>query len=105
MRSLIDVVPFGLPAELPRPTAHGIKGVVPGVGTEDVVVLWTGGIWDWFDPLTAIEAAAALADEVPRFKLYFMGARHPNPDIPPMIMARRAEELPRERGVLNRTVF
>jgi len=105
LRSLIDVVPFGLPSEPPHPTAHGIKGVVPGIGTEDVVVLWTGGIWDWFDPLTAIEAAAALADEVPSLKLYFMGARHPNPDIPPMIMARRAEELARERGVLNRTVF
>jgi glycosyltransferase involved in cell wall biosynthesis len=105
LRSLIDVVPFGLPAEPPRPTAHGIKGVVPGVGAEDIVVLWTGGIWDWFDPLTAIEATAALAEEVPRLKLYFMGARHPNPEIPPMIMARRAEELARERGVLNRSVF
>jgi glycosyltransferase involved in cell wall biosynthesis len=105
LRSLIDVVPFGLPSEPPKPAGHGIKGVVPGIGTGDVVALWTGGIWDWFDPLTVIEAAAALVDEVPGLKLYFMGARHPNPDIPPMIMARRAEELARDRGVLNRNVF
>ncbi len=103
LRSLIDVVPFGLPSEAPRPTGHGIRGVVDGIGPDDVVAIWTGGIWDWFDPLTAIEAVASLPD-VP-VKLYFMGARHPNPNIPPMLMARRAEELARSRGVLNRTVF
>src|SRR5205823_7928814 len=79
LRSLIDVVAFGLPSEAPRPSGHAIKGVVPGIGPDDVVVLWTGGIWDWFDPLTAIEAVAGVAADLPRLKLYFMGARHPNP--------------------------
>jgi glycosyltransferase involved in cell wall biosynthesis len=105
LRSLIDVVPFGLPTEPSKPSALAIKGVVPGIDRGDVVMLWTGGIWDWFDPLTAIEAVAKIEDEVPTLKLYFMGGRHPNPAIPPMIMARRAEELARDRGLLNSRVF
>ena len=78
LRSLIDVVPFGLPAEPPRPSRSGIKGLVPGIAETDIVVLWWGGIWNWFDPVTAIEAMASLGSDVPGLKLYFTGVDHPN---------------------------
>jgi glycosyltransferase involved in cell wall biosynthesis len=105
LRRLIDVVPFGLPSEPPRPTQPAIKGVVPGIGRDDVVVLWGGGIWNWFDPLTAIRAVHALRAERPAVKLYFMGLRHPNPENPEMVMAQRAVALARELGVLGNQVF
>jgi glycosyltransferase involved in cell wall biosynthesis len=105
LRSLIDVVPFGVPSTPPRPTRSAIKGMVPGIEATDVVVLWSGGIWNWFDPLTAIEAVAALRDEAPALKLYFMGVEHPNPKNPRMAMARRARERAGELAVLNRSVF
>jgi glycosyltransferase involved in cell wall biosynthesis len=38
-------------------------------------------------------------------KLFFMGLRHPNPELPQMAMARRAVELATELGVLDRQVF
>ena len=38
-----------------------LKGVVPGIGEDDRVLLWPGGIWNWFDPLTVIDAVAELA--------------------------------------------
>lgn len=105
LRSLIDVVPFGLPAEPPRPAGHGIKGVVPGIGPSDFVLLWSGGIWNWFDPISVIEAVASLTKEMPRLKLYFMGVEHPNPLNPRMAMATEAVETARRLGVLNRSVF
>jgi hypothetical protein len=82
LRRLIDVVPFGLPSTPPRPSRSAIKGAVAGIAESDVVVLWSGGIWDWFDPLTAIEAVAKLAPQIPTLKLYFMGVEHPNPKNP-----------------------
>ncbi|HET9848311.1 MAG TPA: glycosyltransferase family 4 protein [Candidatus Dormibacteraeota bacterium] len=105
LRSLIDVVPFGLPATPPVQTRSAIKGAVAGIGADDVVVLWWGGIWNWFDPLTAIDAVARLTSEIPTLKLYMAGQQHPNPKNPRMVMARRANERAAELGLLNRSVF
>jgi len=105
LRRLIDVVSFGVSAEPPAPTRAAIRSEVQGIGRDDVVVLWGGGIWNWFDPLTAIRAVAALRSELPGLKLFFMGLRHPNPELPQMAMARQAVELAGQLGVLDRQVF
>jgi len=56
LASLISVVPFGIPDEAPVQTRHAIKGAVKGIGPDDKVILWGGGIYNWFDPLTLIRA-------------------------------------------------
>ena len=103
-RSLIDVVPFGIDPQLPRPE-RVLKGVVPGIGVDDRVLLWGGGIWNWFDPLTVIRAVAELAERRPDVRLYFLGTQHPNPEIEEMSMTGRAFELADELGVRDRLVF
>ena len=105
LRRLIDVVSFGVPTDPPRPTRGAIKDVVPGIGRDDVVVLWGGGIWNWFDPLTAIRAVHALRAQRPAVKLYFMGLHQANPQNPEMVMAQRALALARELGALDKQVF
>ena len=40
LRSLLDVVPFGLDAAPPVQKRHAIKGTVPGIGVDDKVILW-----------------------------------------------------------------
>lgn len=105
-RKLIDVVPFGLPAEpIKRIEGAGIKNSVPGIGSDDFVLLWGGGIWEWFDPLTIVEAVSRLSGEFPQLKLYFMGFKSPNPQVPLMEMAVRTKELARRLGVLDKNVF
>ena len=95
---LVEVVPFGLPADPPQaPATPVLRGVHPSVGTDDVVLLWAGGIYEWFDPLSLIRAVAALDDE--RVKLFFMGTTHPNPEVPEMAMGPRAVALADELGV------
>ena len=66
LRRLIDVVPFGLPETPPQHTRPVIKGIVPGIGQRDSVILWGGGLWPWLDPLTAIQAIADLFTGQPR---------------------------------------
>src|SRR5207302_8812156 len=104
LRRLIDVVPFGVPASRPQATGSAIRGDVPGIGPGDIVVLWGGGIWNWFDPLTAIRAVAAVTNEVRELRLYFMGLRHPNPELPEMDMAGGAVGLAQELGLGDRCV-
>jgi len=82
MRSLIAVVPFGISDAPPVHTRPALKGVLPGIGLDDKVILWGGGIYNWFDPLTLLRAVDGLRHRLPNVRLFFMGLRHPNPDSP-----------------------
>ncbi|WP_245867011.1 glycosyltransferase [Diaminobutyricimonas aerilata] len=105
LESLIAVVPFGISDEEPRKTAPAIKGVVPGIGIDDKVIVWGGGIYDWFDPGSLIRAVAHLAKRRPEVKLFFMGVRHPNPVVPEMPAVAAARSLAESLGVAGRNVF
>lgn len=104
-RKLIEIVPFGISGEPPQADKVVLKGVYPGIKSEDKVILWGGGIWNWFDPLTLISAMGEIAKQRDDIKLFFMGVKHPNPDIPQMDMCRKALALSEELGLTGRTVF
>ena len=114
LRSLIDVVPFGLPATPPDggmaergtgQTDRVLKGVVPGIGPADRVVLWGGSMLDWQDPQLLIRAVAALSRCRDDVRLFFVGTRHPNPQVPPMKVVEESIALAGELGVLDTHVF
>jgi len=105
LRALLDVVPFGLPAEPPQHNKQVMKGVVPGIAKDDFVLLWAGGIWQWLDPLSVIRAVSEAAGQNPRIKLVFMGAQDPNPHNRAMAMAQSARELTAQLGLINKSVF
>lgn len=105
LRRLIDQVPFGLPAAPPQHRRAVLKGVRPGIGPDDRLIYWGGGMWEWFDPLTAIRAVAEVAQVHPNVRLFFAGTRHSNPDVPPMRMAAAARALADELGLTDRLVF
>jgi glycosyltransferase involved in cell wall biosynthesis len=102
LRSVLDVVPFGVPAEPPRPTGAESPRARFGLGPEHELILWNGGIWNWLDAPTAVRAVAALAERRPGVRLVFMGLS----DAP---AGRRAAEATRrlaeELGVLGQLVF
>ncbi len=105
LRSLINVVPFGVPEAPPARTRPAIKGVIPGIGPDDKVLLWGGGIYNWFDPLTLLHAVDRLRRRRPDVRLFFLGLRHPNPDIPEMRMAVAARELSDRLGLTGTHAF
>jgi glycosyltransferase involved in cell wall biosynthesis len=105
LRKLIDVVPFGVQDQPPWRSGPGIKGRVDGIGSEDRLLLWGGGIWDWFDPLTIIGAVDRLKDSLPNLRLFFMGVKSPNPKVPLMPMVGKSKLLAQELGLINRHVF
>lgn len=105
LRHLIDVVPFGLPSSPPRHTRQALKGIWPGIGSGDKVVLWGGGLWQWLDPLTAIRAMARVRERRADVRLVFPGTRHPNTAVPDMPMLQATIRLAEELGLLNQCVF
>ena len=95
LRSVLDVVPFGVPAEPPQRSGTG-----PRRGDEELVV-WNGGIWNWLDAPTAIRAVAELAPRRPRLRLVFMGSAARSQAEPATAQARA---LAQELGLLGTAV-
>lgn len=105
LRSLIDVVPFGIPDDPPQGRGPGLRALFPGIGPDDPVLLWNGGIWNWLDPVTAIRGVAEAVRTRPDLRLVFLGTRLPRSDARPSRAAEAALEAATELGLLNRHVF
>lgn len=105
LRKLIDVVPFGLDARSPEHVRDAVKGVVPGIARDDKLLLWSGGLYNWFDPLTLIEAVAEVsARRGGGVHLFFQGTKHPHPGVPEMEVVAQSRALAEHLGVLGTAV-
>jgi glycosyltransferase involved in cell wall biosynthesis len=102
---LISVVPFGTPSAAPVHERNVLKGVRAGFGDDDKVLLWSGGVYNWFDPKTLIRAVAALDARRGGVRLFFQGTKHPHPGVPEMEVVADSRELAASLGVLDQSVF
>ncbi|MGI8683734.1 MAG: glycosyltransferase [Acidimicrobiales bacterium] len=103
--TLIGIVPFGVRDEVPVHNRNVLKGVVPGIGEDDEVILWGGGIYNWLDPVTLVRAIDKLRVRRPGVRLYFLGLRHPNPEVLEMRMAVETRDLADRLGLTGTHVF
>ena len=94
LQSLVAVVPFGVPEELPVPEQL-LPGRVPGEKR-----LLFGGLYDWYDPWPVLEAFAVI-DE-PDWRLYFI--RNPNPEATPQKLFREVEAWAKKRRLLGERI-
>jgi glycosyltransferase involved in cell wall biosynthesis len=108
LAGLLAVVPFG--TSVPDRAAVTDRGAVvgaavPGLTPEDLLVVWGGGIYPWFDTAVLLDAMAQLSATHPRVKLLFLGTRHPlRPDTDSAEVADlRARAA--AAGLLDRSVF
>lgn len=105
LNKLMAIVPFGLSSQNPQKTKDGFRKLF-NLKASDKLLIWGGGIWNWFDPLTLIAAIKILSMKRNDIKLVFMGLIHPNADvIPAMSMAFEAENLAQTFGLVNESVF
>ena len=72
---LVGVVPFGVPTEPPRPGPALLRGkVFPETAK---ILLWSGGLWDWLDPLTVLRSLALLREQDDAWRCAFIGTVRP----------------------------
>ncbi|TFC27311.1 glycosyltransferase [Cryobacterium sp. TMT1-3] len=103
--SLIAEAPFGIPSVDPVQRKPALRGVVPGISEGDKIIIWGGGIYNWFDPETLIRAVAHLTVRHPTIRLFFMGVKHPNPAVPEMEAVAAARVLSEQLGLTGKNVF
>src|SRR5262249_24859320 len=89
----------------PRRNGASLRDLLPEIAPDDLLLLWGGGIWDWFDPLTVIRAVGELSGTISNIRLVFMGTKAPNPQVPLMEMTVKAQELAETLGLLDKHVF
>ncbi|MCL5036444.1 MAG: glycosyltransferase [Chloroflexi bacterium] len=105
LEGFIDIMQFGFPEGEPVKKSAAAKGVIAGIEETDFLLLWAGGVWDWFDPFTLIRAVSEAVKENPRIKLLFMGCRAPEAEGGPALNLEKAVELSRELGLLDKNIF
>ncbi len=105
LSSLLLIVPFGISEEPPMASQPVFRGMTRGISSTDFLVLWGGGIWNWFDPLTLIRAAADLAEGLPNLRVLFPAPGSPSEQVLPMHMAIEARALSDSLGLTDRVVF
>jgi len=80
MKDRIIIIPFGLPEDKPvqheRPLAKRVKN------DGDFLLIWGGGIWNWFDTKVIIDGMKVIKGKRPDIKIFFMSAKHPHPAMP-----------------------
>jgi glycosyltransferase involved in cell wall biosynthesis len=104
MRRLIDVVPFGLAELQPCQGRAVLRGTHPGLVSEDKLILWTGGLWDWLDPFSLIRAVARIAQERSDVKLFVPRYPERRVAMPRWTTQERAIALCQELGVYGKSV-
>lgn len=105
IEQLVGLLPFGMQDKQPEKTRNALRNVLPNIDDRSFIMLWAGGIWDWFDPITAIKGMQKLAKTHPHAKLVFLGTTHPNKLVKKMSMTTRAINLANELGLINKNVF
>lgn len=102
---LISIAPFGLSSTPPTHERDVLKGILPGIGADDKLLLWSGGLYNWFDPKTLIRAVAKVSEKRKNVRLFFQGTKHPHPGVPEMRIVAESRALAAELDVLDTSVF
>lgn len=105
LRSLIGIVPFGLPDEDPVKERKVMKGVIEGIKEEDKLVIWWGGLWDWLDPKTLVKAMDLIREENSNVKCVIVGVKHPDPAFITHKIVKEVQDLSMELNLTGSNVF
>jgi len=102
---LIKIVPYGI--RMPITQQKSAKNVYAKYGIPDKakIIIWSGGVWDWLDPITLINAFENLQEKNDNVVLFFMGAEHPNNLDIKMSLTSQCKALSSEIGLLNKKIF
>ncbi len=102
---LLRLVPMGVEAA-PPVVASGpplLRGVIVPADAE--LLLWPGGIYRWFEAVTAIQALARLRIERPRAVMVFVGAENPLDPVASEVGVAEARGAARALGLMNAGVY
>lgn len=103
--NLIGYMPYGISEEIPMKNKNVIKGVIEGIYENDIVLIWAGGIWNWFDTESLIKAVNKIHQENNNVKLLFLGVPKDYLYNEKYRKVKETIELSDRLGATNKSVF
>lgn len=105
-RDLFLEIPFGVTDE-PFDDAYSKSSqkLPDNISEDDALILWAGGLWDWLDPQSIINAMPKILEHHPNAKLLFMGYKHPNKHVPVMDTAYECIALAKKLDLFDKSVI
>jgi glycosyltransferase involved in cell wall biosynthesis len=78
MHNLIEPAPHAIrPEPLPEAGQPAVRNVFAGITNTDKLLIWNGGIVQWYDPATLLRALALICEHRTDVKLVFVGGAYP----------------------------
>lgn len=105
---LFGHVPYGISDHPPVQTQSVLRGPKGPFTDSDTIVLWGGGLWNWFDPCSVIRAMHRISAERHDIKLLFLGGKRAEGETNGLNIAYGTQEaitLSQQLGLYNRSVF
>lgn len=105
LRSFIDVAPFGIRAINEKVLANlpgKLKGVVPGIEPDDLV-LFFGGVYDWYDPALLLDVLDEVFKKIPKLRVIF--SINPNQATTPQGKFREIQTFSKTKGWTGNHLF
>jgi glycosyltransferase involved in cell wall biosynthesis len=108
---LLKVAPLGIRSDPPVAGAPLLRGVWPGIGADDFIMIWNGTIVEWYDLDLLLRAVHRVSQHRPNIRLFFMGTEHPDSHGSKLLQGlgggttRKAIELARELGIYETNVL
>lgn len=102
---IIDIVPFGITNREPEISKKLLHTKINNYKEDDKIFIWGGGVWNWFDPITIIKAIYEISKTRDDVKLFFLGVKHPNPEVKETEVLNKSIVLSQELGIKDKFVF
>lgn len=99
---LISIIPFGIEKTPLKDNGKSVRNKY-GLGEEDTLLVWAGGIWEWMDPFTVVKALDLLKDK--NIKCLFMGTKRPGQEDDYAPNVKALIELSNKLELTNKVVF
>lgn len=105
LNNLIGYMPYGISESIPKNRTNVIKGVVNGIKETDTVLIWAGGIWNWFDTENLVKAMGKIHSENDKVKLLFLGVPKDYLKNEKYKKVRETINLSDKLGLTNKAIF
>jgi glycosyltransferase involved in cell wall biosynthesis len=99
-------IPFGVTDEPFDESYSKSSKELPGnISPDDDIILWAGGLWDWLEPQSVINAMPDILKNHPNAKLLFMGYKHPNKHVPVMDTAYQCIDMAKKLNLHDKSII
>lgn len=103
LRNMVEPAPFGLNSTPPKHKRDVYRKRLKNIEQDDFLLMWNGGVWNWNDGQTLIEAIKKLRKA--EIKLIFQGFKHPDKNQKLSVEAKKTLQAAKRNGLIDKNVF